>query len=205
MRGLNCAKGQTESTHVSSTWKSVLQSNAKYAMKRVVITTFTKPTVLLSHSQDNIFLSQTPTRVVIRLLSSASFNWIYKNNPFNSQTYELNYLSLSVDGKLVTGKPLTTDYERNQYVWAIFGTNLALGYIGKDAGNFTTYGEFRHGYTLYAFDLTPSLLDGNQFELEKSGPLAVELKFSTATSHHVQCLIYVKLDSVIELSKTDKC
>lgn len=53
---------------------------------------------------------------------------------------------------------------------AFFGTNLSLGLIVKDAGNDTDYKAFKHGYE---FDLTPSLLDGDQFEMAKTRPLAI--------------------------------
>ena len=94
------------------------------------------------------------------------------------------------------------DFAHSQYIRAYFGTKLALGLVGKDAGNGVSYSYFKRGYALYAFDLTPSLLDGDQFELAKSGPLSIELKFTSVTSVPLQVIVYAELDSIIEVSKT---
>lgn len=182
--------------------KALMKGNAKYPIKRITIKTFSIPKGMLSHIQDNLFLSQTPTRVVVGLINATAFNGSYRTNPFNFQNSALTYLNVSVDGRPVTGKPLTMDYEHNQYVRAFFGTNLAMSLIGKDAGNGIDYRQFKNGYNLYAFDLSPSLLDGDQFEMARSGPMSVELKFSAATPEPLQVIIYAENDSILEISKT---
>lgn len=107
-----------------------------------------------------MFVSQTPTRVVIGLVDSASFNGFYNTNPFNLKHFSLTYLSVNVEGRPVTSKPLTLlDYEHNHYARAFFATNMAFGLISKDAGNDITYYVFKHGDALYASGLSPSFLD----------------------------------------------
>ena len=182
--------------------KALMKGNAKYPLKRVTLKTFSIPKGMLSHIQDNLFLSQTPTRIVIGLVTSAAFNGSYKVNPFNFQNFDLTYLNVTSDGRTVTGKPLSMDYSHNQYVRAFFGTNLAMGLIGRDAGNDLEYRHFKNGYALYAFDLSPSLLDGEQFEMAKSGPLSIEIKFSTVIAEPLQVIVYAEQDSIIEISKT---
>jgi hypothetical protein len=182
--------------------KALTKTNARYPIKRVLIKSFSVPKGMLSHTQDNLFMSQTPTRVVIGLLDSSGFNGSYNSNPFNFAHWDLSYLNVTVDGRATTGKPLTMDFAHSQYIRAYFGTKLALGLVGKDAGNGVSYSYFKRGYALYAFDLTPSLLDGDQFELAKSGPLSIELKFASVTSVPLQVIVYAELDSIIEVSKT---
>lgn len=182
--------------------KALTRTNAKYPVKRVVIKTISIPKGMLSHIQDNLFLTQTPTRIVLGIVSSASFNGTYKSNPFNFQNYGLMYLNVSVDGRTVSGKPLTMDYEQNQYVRAYFGNNLTMGLIGRNVGNAIEYRDYKYGYALYGFDLSPSLLDGDQFELAKSGPLTIELKFAKVTPEALQVIVYAEMDSIIEISKT---
>ena len=65
------------------------------------------------------------------------------------------------------------------------------------------YRDFELGYGLFAFDLSPSLLDGDQqFELVKSGALRLEQKFSQALAHPVHVLVYGELDSIIETDRS---
>ncbi len=182
--------------------KALTRMNAKYPFKRVVIKTFAIPKGMLSHNQDNLYMSQTPTRLVLGLVASTAFNGSYTKNPFNFQHFHLTYLNVSVDGRSLSGKPLVMDFDRNQAIRAFFNSNLSLGMVGKDAGNGIDYKHFKNGYTLFAFDLSPSLLDGEQFELAKSGPVSIELKFSQVTTEPIQVIAYAELDSVLEISKT---
>lgn len=69
-------------------------------------------------------------------------------------------------------------------------------------GNDISYKYFKNGYSLYGFDLSPSLLDGDQFEMAKSGPVSIEFKFSKTTAEPLQVIIYAEQDSVLEISKT---
>ena len=181
--------------------KALQRMNAKYPFKRVVIKTCCIPKGMLSHHQDNLFLSQTPTRIVIGLVKASAFNGAYGLNPFNFEHFDLSYLNVTVDGKSFS-KPLVMSFDKNQVVRAFFETNLALGYIGRDAGNSISINDFRKGNSLMAFDLTPSLLDGNQLEMVKSGPISIELKFATVTKEPIQLIIYAEQDSILEISKT---
>ena len=182
--------------------KALTRTNAKYPFKRVVVKTFAIPRGNLSYHQDNLFLSQLPTRLVIGLVTSNAFNGSYKHNPFNFQHFNLNYLNITANGKTITGKPLSIDFDRKQYVRAYFESNLALGLVCKDAGNGLSYSHFRKGFGLFAFDLSPSLLDGNQYELAKSGPLAIELKFAQPTTEPLQLILLSELDAILEITKS---
>ncbi|KAL8585228.1 hypothetical protein ACOMHN_013243 [Nucella lapillus] len=62
--------------------------------------------------------------------------------------------------------------------------------------------RFSRGYGIFCFDLTPSLVDGEQFELVKSAPLRLELKFAKALPNPVVVLIYGELDGLIEVDKS---
>jgi hypothetical protein len=162
--------------------KALLRGNAKYPLWRVTLKTFSVPIGMLFYTQDNLFLSQTPTQIVIGILTSSAFNGLYKANPFNFQTFYLTYLNVTTDGRTVSGKPLSLNYTNNQYVRAFIVLNLAMGLVDKVAGNDIEYTHFKDGYALYAFDLSPSLLDGDQFKMSKPGLLSFELKFATTTA-----------------------
>ena len=182
--------------------KALQRGTAKYPIKRVVQRTFAIPTGNLSTVQDNLFLSQTPTRVVIGLVGSEAFNGRYDRNPFHFQTFNLSYLSLYLDGKQVPAKALTPQFEQNQFVRSYHALMVATGLANRDSGSYIEYRDFDNGYALFAFDLSPSLLDGDQlFELVRSGALRLELKFSQALPHPVHCLVYAELDSLIEISQ----
>ena len=128
--------------------------------------------------QDNLFLSQTPAKIVIGLVDSGAFNGAYDKNPFHFQHFNLNYLCLYMDGRAIPAKALTPHFENGRYARAYHSLLTALGTVNKNAGNGIQYGDYPQGYTLYGFDLSPSLLDGDQFELVKSGALCLEMHFA---------------------------
>lgn len=183
--------------------KALERGTAKYPVKRVVQKTFAIPTGNLGAVQDNLFLTQTPTKLVLGLVSSEAFNGRYNSNPFNFQTFHLSYFSLYLDGKQIPAKALTPNFDERLYVRSYHSLMLATGLINRDNGSYIEYRDFNLGYGLFAFDLSPSLLDGDQqFELVKSGALRLELKFSEALTQPVHVLVYGELDSMIEINRS---
>ncbi|KAL8610127.1 hypothetical protein ACOMHN_024593 [Nucella lapillus] len=56
--------------------KALEKGTAKYPMKRVIIKSFTVPLGNVSASQDNLFLSQTPNRIIVALVDSSAVNGV---------------------------------------------------------------------------------------------------------------------------------
>ena len=115
----------------------------------------------------------------------------------------MSYLSLYLDGKQIPAKALTLDFGRHLYARSYHSLMLATGLVNRDNGSYIEYRDFELGYGMFAFDLSPSLLDvDQQFELVKSGALRLELKFSQALAHPVHVLVYGELDSMIEIDRS---
>ena len=185
--------------------KALERATAKYPLKRVVVKTFSVPTGNVGVVQDNLFLSQTPNRLVIGLVDSAAFNGQSASNPFNFKTQGLSFLSLYLDGKQVPSKPLQPNYGAGQFVRSFFGLMVSSGLVNQDAGSNISREDFHRGFSLYSVDLTPSLLDDNQlFELVKSGALRLELKFEAALTQSVTVVVWAEMDSMIEYDRSRK-
>ena len=183
--------------------KALEKASAKYPLKRVVVKTFSIPTGNIGAVQDNLFLSQTPNRLVIGLVDSAAFNGQNQSNPFHFKTQGLSFLSLYLDGKQVPSKPLQPNYTTGEFVRSYFGLMVSSGLVNQDAGSNISREDFDRGYGLYSVDLTPSLLDDNQlFELVKSGALRMELKFGTALTNSVTVVVWAEMDSMIEIDRS---
>jgi hypothetical protein len=71
--------------------KALEYANAKYPMQRVECKTFTVPANHVSINQENVFMGQLPTRVVIGCVDNDAYTGRYtKNpNPFNFKNYKL--------------------------------------------------------------------------------------------------------------------
>ncbi|KAL8570941.1 hypothetical protein ACOMHN_023613 [Nucella lapillus] len=182
--------------------KALEKGTAKYLMKRVIIKSFTVPLGNVSATQDSLFLSQTPNRIIVALVDSSAVNGVYNKNPFNFQNFDLNFLGITLDGKHVPAKPLTPDFDRKRVTRAYLTTLEGSGLLHKDAAAGFSLDRFSRGYGIFCFDLTPSLVDGEQFELVKSAPLRLELKFAKALPNLVVVLVYGELDRHIEVDKS---
>ena len=183
--------------------KALEQGTVKYPLKRVVVKTFSVPTGNVGAVQDNLFLSQTPNRLVIGLVDSGAFNGESARNPFDFATHSLSFLSLYLDGKQVPSKPLQPNFAEDQYVRSYFNLMVASGQANQDTGSNISRDDFAQGFALYSMDLTPSLLDDSQlFELVKSGALRMELKFTQPLPRSVTVVVWAEMDSMIEIDRT---
>ncbi|GFR61129.1 hypothetical protein ElyMa_001838200 [Elysia marginata] len=182
--------------------KGLEKTTAKYPLNRVVTKVFSVPKGQMSAVEDNLFLSQLPKRVVIGLVKSSGFLGDYGKNPFNFETFGLTYMALSIDGRHVPGKPLTPDFNNNLYARSFYNQCMGVGHHQENSGAYLEYRDFKLGYGLFVFDLTPSTLDGNQVELIRSGSLRLELKFSEALAQPIHVIIYGEADSIIEIDKS---
>ena len=183
--------------------KALERGTAKYPLKRVVVKTFSIPIGNVGAVQDNLFLSQTPNRLVIGLVDSEAFNGVNARNPFNFKTFGLSFLSLYLDGKQVPSKPLQPNFEDGEYVRSFYNLMVSSGLANQDAGSNISRQDFANGFALYSMDLTPSLIDDNQlFELVKSGALRLELKFAAGLTRSVTVVVWAEMDSVLEIDRS---
>ena len=57
------------------------------------------------------------------------------------------------------------------------------------------------GYALYAFDLSPDLLDDEKFDLAKSGSVRLEVKFADALPVAVTLIAYAEHENLLEIDR----
>ena len=179
---------------------------AKYPFKRQSLKVFSIPQGQLSHTQDNLFLGQNPTRLFLAIVDTEAFNGLWNKNPYNFKTHDLNYVGLYLDGKQIPAKALTPNFDTNHYLRSYFGLMMSLGLTpsctSNIGSNFIDYSDFANGYTIFGYDMSPNLLDSMQRELVKSGVLRIELRFAQALPHPVNVLCLGVLDSMIEIDKS---
>ncbi|GFN84139.1 hypothetical protein PoB_001064500 [Plakobranchus ocellatus] len=108
--------------------KALEKTTAKYPLNRVATKVFSIPKGQMSAVEDNLFLSQLPKRVVVGLVKSSAFLGDYKENPFYFGTHKLTYMALSVDGRHVPAKPLTSDFNKNLYARSFFNQCMGIGH-----------------------------------------------------------------------------
>ncbi|GFS62171.1 uncharacterized protein F54H12.2 [Trichonephila inaurata madagascariensis] len=110
--------------------------------------------------------------------------------------YYMNFLGVYVDGQPMPHQPLELDFEKDNYIREY--QNLFL----LSEGLYLSRTEFPKGYSLYLFDLSPDLCDGEHFNLIKHSNLRIELKFNKALEQTVSLIVFAEFESLIEINKT---
>ncbi|XP_035230578.1 uncharacterized protein F54H12.2-like [Stegodyphus dumicola] len=129
-------------------------------------------------------------------------NGQYKSNPFVFHHYNVNFLSVYIDGHPIPGKPLELDFDSNNYIRAYHSLFSGFNRDRGSRGIYLSRDDFSAGHALYAFDLTPDLCNDSHLNLQQQGNLRVELKFSKALTETISVLIYAEFENVIEINKS---
>nr|XP_002123084.2 uncharacterized protein F54H12.2-like [Ciona intestinalis] len=173
----------------------------KYPITRVEMKTITIPGGNQSISHENLFLGQLPKRVIIGFVDNDAFNGIHNKNPFNFKHYNLTSLALHSNGRQIPSKELTPNFTDGLYIRSYMTLFTGLGKFYADEGNGISRSDYPHGYTLFAFNLTPDLADGTHFDLIKSGDLSLEAKFGNALTNSVNIIIYAEFQNLIQIDR----
>lgn len=181
--------------------RALEQSNAKYPVRRVVCKTFTVSTGNLNFTQENLFSGQLPTRIVVGFVDNDAFNGTYAKNPFNFKHYNLSQLKLYLDGQQQYIKPIEPDFTNHRYITAYISLFSGTGKLQKDEGTDISREDYRGGYALYAFDLTPDLAESDHFNLNKEGNVRLDAKFGTALPNTINAIVYAEFENVIEIDR----
>ncbi|XP_023288667.1 uncharacterized protein F54H12.2-like [Orussus abietinus] len=182
--------------------RALAKTAAKYPLTRVEVKVISMHSGLHSETLDNAILGQLPKRIILGFVDNRASNGDRKLNPFNFAHYNINYLSLYVDGIQVPSKPLQPDFTKNRLYEAAYHTLFSgTGTHFLDRGNCIDREKYPDGYCLFAFDLTPGLSanENSHWNLIRHGSVRIEVRFENALSSKVNCIIYAEYENVLEI------
>jgi hypothetical protein len=174
-------------------------TTAKYPIKRCVIKQFTLPYNASKASINGIHTGLQPSRVVIGFLDNTSYNGSLTSNPYFFKHLDINRLTLKLSSKSVPySSGIEMDFEGNCYQQAY----RTLFQNIQEVGNDITYADYKNGYTLFAFSLSPDQCSGAEhFSLFKDGSLDLDIEFKNSINKSLTTIFFLEFDSVIEVSK----
>ncbi|XP_067134004.1 uncharacterized protein F54H12.2-like [Centruroides vittatus] len=130
----------------------------KIPFRRTDIKVFTLSSGIQSTNISNAVIGQLPYRITIGLVPNSSFNGNVKYNPFNFKNYNLNYICLLKDNQMIPPKPYIPDYTNKIYARNFISLFEDIGCINHHKFSNISYDDYKDGYTLYCFDLTPMII-----------------------------------------------
>ena len=186
------------------------QTPAIYPVRRVVCKALSIAPGLPNVRQDNIFSGLVPTSFVFGLVDSNAYTGEYGKNPFNFKHYDISTITLSVNGKEIPFKqlrlkfPNPSDTElKKKTVDFIQAYNTLFSGTGKMFSNMgldITRDDYPHGFTLFAFDLTPDMCNtADYFNTVQRGTLSVDITFENDTPEAISMVCYSDFENIIRI------
>jgi len=180
--------------------KALETTNAKYPIRRVVCKSFTVAQNYRDVNHEKLFSGQLPERIVIGLVNNEAFNGDRAHNPFNFQNYDLSEISLYLDGQSQVLQPIQPNFTGHQYIRAYQSLFAGTGKLCSDEGLIISRDDYPGGYALYAFDLSPDLVD-QQLNLVRQGNVRLGIKFRQPLPETVTVVAYAEFVNFIEIDK----
>ena len=156
---------------------------------------------LSSLNWDNVFQGQWPNRVFVGMVDNDLFTGTYKKNPFNFKHQNLSKIACLVNGESLPGQPLKMNFNRDHFLDGYKSLFVSTGKINRDEGINIKRSEYKYGYTLFGFDISPSTCNGGHQEPIKRGTLRLELEFQQALANTITVLLYSDFDNTISIDK----
>ncbi|CAC5359495.1 unnamed protein product [Mytilus coruscus] len=184
--------------------RNLLKENpAKYIINRSHVTQNVIQKGVTEFYWDSIFPKALPDKVVFGLVSQKAVNGDYTANPFNFQHFNLESVTLKINGSDVYGSPMKLDFGTNR--------NYSAAYVrlfeicekwNKDAGLNITRTDFGKGYSLIAFTLNTNDFEEEFLNLVRNGNARLEMRFKAATTETINCLCYYQSQAILSCDET---
>lgn len=183
------------------------KTTAKYPLTRVEIKTVSLHAGIYGESLDNVVLGQLPKRLLIAFVKNRAYVGNRTLNPFNFEHFNLNYLSLYVDGVQVPSKPLQPNFAENNFIQSYLTLFSGTGIHFLNQGNCISREDYKDGNMIHVFDLSPDLSsnDSTHWNLVKQGSIRIDLRFSQALAETVNAIVYMEFDTLLEIDASRNC
>jgi len=177
-------------------------SNAIYPVKRPNIKVINLTGGQSSFNIDNLFLGQIPSKIIFGLVREDAFRGQTFRDPLRFENFNLNYLSLNVNGEMIPKVPYEPNYANERYSreYHDFLLNLGFNPINTPPIDLDSY---KNGLCLYSFNLNTDFSSTDKYiNLPKNGYVNLQLKFSAnIPAHNVKLIVYSEFDNTIEIDE----
>ena len=184
---------------------TLIKSPALYPYVRTELKAFAVPKGSYQATIDDLYLGNIPNRVVIAMVTGAAYSGSYSLNPFNFHHFLCNFLSVSIDGMSVPGKPITPKFSKDKgqnYITAYQSLFAGLKKEDLDEGIYTNRLDYGQGYTIYVYDLGAHMDELNFQPALKRGNLKLEARFEKPLDETINILVYANFPSLMRIDQT---
>jgi len=181
--------------------KNLETTPARYPINRVDVRAHSVAAGLTYFVWDNCYQGQLPNRIFIGMVDNDSSSGVFAKNPFNFKNYNVRKVAALVNGESLPGQPIKTDFQNDIYIEGYRSLFAASGKLNRDEGIDISREDYKSGYTLFGFDVSPSICNGGHTEPIKQGTLKIELEFQEALPSTISIILYADFDANISVDK----
>lgn len=174
------------------------KSNARYALERTEIKTFTIPAATTTHTIDNCFISQMPKRILLMSVEEdCEFN--YEKNGYNFKHHNIGLVMLTGD-HFQQIRPIKTNYKQNEFVEAYSALHDALNIYFQDTSVAITPEQFKASCNVVGFDLTNDMqASAAHASIGKSGVLRLQLQYTKPLEKSLKLIVYAEYNNYLNI------
>ena len=181
--------------------KSIIGQSIVMPLTRAIQKEFSVTSGGRTFVENSLHSGQLPTKIIMGLVRNDAHVGTYKLNPLNFQHFDVNKVSLFLNGQIVDGRPLSFNFEHNDYIDGFWGLSRAANHRYFNEGTLITRKDYKSGYTLWSYDLTPSQCDEQFNDPKKRGTLTVEFEFAKNIPVPLTLCVYLQFDSEIIINE----
>ena len=152
---------------------------------------------------NNVITGQIPRRIVVAMVLNKAFTGDIKENPFNFQHFNINYLAANIDGVQYPTLAYQPDFTNDLYIREYLSIFEAYNQITTDSVINLHILHYEDGNVMFGFNFSQDSTDDyykvGYTNAKKEGSLGLHLKFSTALENSINVLIYCEYDNLIEI------
>ena len=182
---------------------SLLNTTAKYPIKRVETKIFNFTQGLSSINIPNIVNGNLPQKVIIGIVEHEAYSGNYKKSPYKFTPFGLRGISLHVNG-LPHGRDYEMLYNGDLSLCTRPFYDLIANTVScNDSGTGLNLEEYAKNSNLYAYDLTADLSACNAYHLNilRKGTLGLSLSFGSSLQSPITVVVYLEHPQLIEIDR----
>ncbi|XP_055347325.1 uncharacterized protein F54H12.2-like isoform X2 [Paramacrobiotus metropolitanus] len=149
----------------------------------------------------NLHIGAVPKCVFVGFVKSSSFHGLRRGNPFNFEHFNLNYISVEVDGQSYPAQAYRPNFATGDYLQSYDCLLETLGRLHAPDGALPFDRKaFAEGFAIWGFDLTPSRTGRGPMSTVRQGNLSIRLQFAAQLTEPIMAITMMVWDNIIEVN-----
>ena len=150
---------------------------------------------------DNMFFGRIPKRMVLFMCENAVMEGHPKKNSFAFNHYDVNFISLYLDGVQYPSRAYKPDFENDLFLTCYIDMLNFVDKWGNDKNNGISWADYKQSRVFFCFDFTDSKTGGNtnHFHLTRHGSVRLEMNFAKELADSLNVVIYSEFDQIVHI------